>query len=274
MYQYDGVEGDPGQALALDHNLLEQLVRPDKQAAALDPRAIQKVERRLRGVGRPPRTATEMAEWLRRLGDLTPEDLLESMPELLQELEKENRATRIEVPGRPGPRWVLTEEEPTYRLAFGSPFSNPEAEQAAETIFGRFLATHALVSLEDIERRYPFERAWLDRMIADWTQRGELVTAQKAAADEPERWELPDTLAEVERGGLALLRREVHLQAAPFRRICSALATCHPSQGRANVRDSSWPCNVSRASRFPGKSGRMGPCQPALPVFSGAGSKS
>ena len=136
----------PAQALSLDHELLDQLVRPDQQTAGLDPRAIQQVERRLRGVGRPPRTSTEMAEWLRRLGDLTPDDLQEPMSELLAELERDNRATRIEIPGRPGGRWILTEEEPNYRLAFGSSFATPEGEEAAEMIFARFLSTHALVA--------------------------------------------------------------------------------------------------------------------------------
>ena len=57
MYQYDGVEADPGKTIALDRHLLEQLVNPDGQSVALDPRAILLVERRLRGLGRPPRTS-------------------------------------------------------------------------------------------------------------------------------------------------------------------------------------------------------------------------
>ncbi len=57
--------------VALDKRLLEQLVAPERQAHLLDPRAIHQVERRLRGLGQPPRSATEAAEWLRRLGDLS-----------------------------------------------------------------------------------------------------------------------------------------------------------------------------------------------------------
>jgi ATP-dependent Lhr-like helicase len=233
MYQYDGVEGDPAQALSLDHELLEQLIRPDQQTASLDPRAIRQVEGRLRGVGRPPRNSTEMAEWLRRLGDLMEDDLQVPMGELLAELERDHRAMRFEVPGRPGNRWILTEEEPSYRLAFGGSFATPEGEQAAETIFARFLSTHALVSLDDIERRYPFERAWLNRMIADWTKRGELVAAKQATAEEPVRWALPDTLAEVERGGRALLRREVRTcQPAHFAEFVMHWQRCHPASAR------------------------------------------
>ncbi len=94
MYQHDGVEADGGRAHALDRQLLEQLVAPERQGHLLDPRAVHQVERRLRGVGQPPRTATEMAEWLRRLGDLTPEDLEGPMAAFLEQL----RSGRPSVP--------------------------------------------------------------------------------------------------------------------------------------------------------------------------------
>ena len=48
---------------------------PDNLEHLLDRRAIHQVERRLRGMGMPPRTPAEMVEWLRRLGDLAPEEL-------------------------------------------------------------------------------------------------------------------------------------------------------------------------------------------------------
>src|SRR5262249_62334741 len=65
MYAYDATESEPGRPAELDRQLLDQLVNPDRQAHLLDPRAVHQVERRLRGLGQPPRTATEMAEWLR-----------------------------------------------------------------------------------------------------------------------------------------------------------------------------------------------------------------
>ena len=230
MYQYDDVERDAAKTLSLDRDLLDQLVRPDGQSPALDPRAILQVERRLRGLGRPPRTSAEMAEWLRRLGDLTADDLHGTMPELLDELASENRAVRYEIPGRPGPRWILAEEEADYRLAFGASSSSLNGLRASETILSRFLATHALVSLEDIERRYPFERTWLERMAAEWTRTGQLVATGQNLPDEPLRWALPENLAQVERGGLALLRREVRTCKAPhFADFVLHWQRCHPT---------------------------------------------
>src|SRR5262249_15227893 len=98
MYQYDGVESGGERSPVLDRQLLEQLVSPQNQGHLLDPRAVHQVERRLRGLGQPPRSATEMAEWLRRLGDLTPEELEGPMAVFLEQLEREGRACRLELP--------------------------------------------------------------------------------------------------------------------------------------------------------------------------------
>src|SRR5262249_55425939 len=55
MYVYDGAEAEPTRA-PLDHELLGQLIAPEERRHLIDPRAVQQVERRLRGVGRLPRS--------------------------------------------------------------------------------------------------------------------------------------------------------------------------------------------------------------------------
>jgi ATP-dependent Lhr-like helicase len=217
MYQYDGVEPDAGRATPLDRQLLEQLVTPERQGHLLDPRAVHQVERRLRGLGQPPRTATEMAEWLRRLGDLAPEDLEGPMDGFLQELETDGRARRIELPRRILPaRWVLTEEEDLYAAAFGLRATEPgESRLAAEMILARFLDTHALVGLADVLQRYPFERDWAEGQLREWAHTGRVVAVAPAAEAEPVRWSAPANLEQVERGTLGLLRREVVTCPAP-----------------------------------------------------------
>ncbi len=218
MYQYDGVEAEPGRAPALDGQLLGQLVAPDRHGHLLDPRAVHQVERRLRGVGRPPRTAAEMAEWLRRLGDLTAGEMEGPMLSFLTELEADGRARRIELPRvREPERWILAEEEPVYRQAFGQESTEPAAVQhAAETILRRFLETHALVGLQDMLERYPFEQDWARRQIEAWAGSGRLVRiepdrgdATTVVEDLPPRWSVPANLEQVQRSSLALLRREV-----------------------------------------------------------------
>src|SRR5262249_37757707 len=217
MSHYDGNETDRGRSAPLDRELLDQLIAPAGQRGhLLDPRAVQQVERRLRGLGQPPRSPAEMAEWLRRLGDLAPADLEGPMAAFLQELEADGRARRIELPTGEPQRWVLTEEAERYELAFGLRPAEPEqAQRAAETVLARFLQTHALVGLDDVLRRYPFEREWAARKLEEWATAGRLVALPPVTDADPLRWSAPDNLEQVERGSLALLRREVITCPAP-----------------------------------------------------------
>jgi ATP-dependent Lhr-like helicase len=224
MYVYDGTEAEPSQA-PLDRELLGQLVTPGRHGHLLDPRAVHQVERRLRGLGQPPRSVAEMAEWLRRLGDLSPSELEGPMAAFLQELEADGRAARIELPRcREPQRWVLTEEAELYRQAFAGAAALPEvARTAAETILSRFLETHALVGLRDILERYPFESDWAERQLRQWADSGRLISlpAAETAGLTPEarpaepRWSAPANLQQVQRGTLAILRQEVVTRSAP-----------------------------------------------------------
>ncbi len=209
MYNYDDVEADGGQGRKLDQQLLQQLVAPDKQGHLLDPRAVHQVERRLRGLGQPPRSVNEMAEWLRRLGDLSDSELEGPMADFLRQLQAEGRAIRLDLPrtAQPG-RWISTEDELLYRQAFGLVAAEPAESQAAGlAILRRFLETHALVGLSDVLARYPFEPAWAQRQLEEWARTGRAVLVQLNG--ETMHWSAPANLDQVQRGTLALLRREV-----------------------------------------------------------------
>jgi ATP-dependent Lhr-like helicase len=211
MYLYDGAEAEPTRA-SLDRELLGQLVNPEQRRHLIDARAVQQVERRLRGVGRPPRSAAEMAEWLRRVGDLSASELEGPMAAFLEELEADGRAVRVELPDcrEPG-RWTLAEEADVYRRAFLSPdVSAADAREAGQVIFGRFLQTHALVGLNDVLDRYPFDRDWAERVLKEWAESGRAVHVQlpDAEAGTPQ-WSVPANLEQVQRSTLALLRQEV-----------------------------------------------------------------
>jgi ATP-dependent Lhr-like helicase len=215
MYQYDRVDSD-GERTALDRGLLEQLVAPERQGHLLDPRAVHQVERRLRGLGQPPRSPAEMAEWLRRLGDLTPGELEGPMAGFLEELRADGRACLLELPGCAEPaRWVGTEEVDLYYRAFGLGEVEPsEARAAGAAILARFLQTHALVGLADILRRYPFDAGWARTQLEEWARTGRAVVVA-GETGEPMQWSAPGNLEQVQRGSLALLRREVTTCPAP-----------------------------------------------------------
>ncbi len=211
MYQYDQTDADSGASRPLDGQLLDQLVAPERHAHLLDPRAVHQVERRLRGLGQPPRSGTEMAEWLRRLGDLAPSDLEGPMASFLAELEADGRAARLDLPRVAEPsRWLLVEEVTRYRQAFGLASEEGESpESTAEAILSRFLHTHALVGLSEVLARYPFEESWARRKLEEWSELGRLVVLPAASEMEPLRWSAPENLEQVQRGSLAILRREV-----------------------------------------------------------------
>ena len=192
---------------------------PDRHAHLLDPRAVHQVERRLRGLGQPPRSATEMAEWLRRLGDLAPSDLEGPMAVFLAELEADGRAARLDLPrvpragalgaGRGG--GAATGRRSDWR-ASGRRSSR---RRRPRSILSRFLRTHALVGLRDVLARYPFEEAWARRKLEEWSESGRLVVLPASEETEPLRWSAPDNLEQVQRGSLAILRREVLTCAPP-----------------------------------------------------------
>ncbi len=209
MYQYDQVQANGDRSHVLDRQLLEQLVSPQSQEHLLDPRAVHQVERRLRGVGQPPRSATEMAEWLRRLGDLTPKELEGPMAAFLEQLQREGLACCLELAG--GPRWVSAEHAEQYRQAFALDGNNANAEQrqsAGAAILHRFLTTHALVGLADVLARYPFDPAWAQRQLEEWACAGRVV-AVSAPQGESVVFSDPANLEQVQRGSLGILRREV-----------------------------------------------------------------
>jgi ATP-dependent Lhr-like helicase len=209
LYQFDRVEQNSAQT-SIDRDLLDQMLAPRPGEYLLDPRGIQRVETRLRGVGRPPRTPAETAEWLRRLGDVAPEELEGPTAGFLEQLRVEGRAVLFDMPAGPSPRrWILTEEEGLYRGAFSSTPSDG-MQEAASTILLRFLNTHALVSLADVLQRYPFEPAWAQRQLEAWAGSGRLIPVQSAAGSLPApSWSAPENLREIQTASLAILRREV-----------------------------------------------------------------
>jgi ATP-dependent Lhr-like helicase len=217
MYQYDGVEAEPAEYATLHRQLLDQLLIPSDKSPLLDPRAIRQVDRRLRGLGQPPRSATEMAEWLRRLGDLSASELEGPMEVFLQELQTDGRAKRLQLPGcREPERWVLAELEYEYQQAFGLVACELARQRgAAEAVLGRYLDTHALVGLSDLLDRYPFERDWASRRLKGWAQGGRVVAIRPSAEADAVQWSAPGNLEQVQRGTLALLRREVITAPAP-----------------------------------------------------------
>jgi ATP-dependent helicase Lhr and Lhr-like helicase len=229
IYEWDQPKRGDRQPLApvVDEDLLGSLLRDREQSDLLDPQAIGRVDNRLRGLGRPPRTAEELAEHLRRLGDLTSAELVGPMAAQLVELQDSGRVVTIELQGTTDPlRWILSEEFPLYRSAFpdkiqlgtvGEQSSHPELSRTLPTphsplpthkIIGRFLQTHALIGLTDLTARYPISPAEATEILEQWAEEGKAIRLDAPDGAGESRWAERDNLAEMRRATVAARRRE------------------------------------------------------------------
>jgi ATP-dependent Lhr-like helicase len=208
MYVFNVVDAEPtGSGAKLDPAFLEQLAGTHMM---LDPLAVQHVDQRLRGVGMPPRSPAEMAEWLRRLGDVAPSELEGPMREHLASLEREGRVQSFELANVRDPqRWILTELVDDYRAVFRDGDAGAARHQAALRILHRYLETHALVGLDDLLARYPFEPAWAREQLQAWQRQGRIVSIPGVNGSASEQYAVPDNLQRMRRGTLAMRRREV-----------------------------------------------------------------
>ncbi len=209
LYEWDDPRrGDrrPG-GPAVDEDLLDALLESPRGAQLLDPQALGRVESRLRRRGLPPRTAEEMAELLRALGDLTVAELYGSMELLLGELLQEGRAVRLSLPGTAEPlRWILAEDEPRYRRAFLAGVE-PDMNEL-ESIVRHYLRTHALIGMAELCGRYPIAPELAAEMLDRWVETGGLIRLNPADSEVECRWAEPENLAEVQRLSVAIRRRE------------------------------------------------------------------
>ena len=195
----------------VDDDLLQPLLRGGPLDEWLDPQAIGRVDNRLRRLGQPPRTADEMAEHLRLLGDLTVAEVFGPMNALLIELRETDRAITIELPGVSEQlRWVLTEQVPLYHTAFlGAEGTPAEAiDDARVTIVRRFLRTHALIGLAELTARYPISSAEATEILDRWSEEGKVVRLGESGSTMETRWAERENLNEMRRMTVAVRRRE------------------------------------------------------------------
>jgi ATP-dependent Lhr-like helicase len=230
LYEWDEPRrGDlPSRGLKASDALLDEVLAPESYALWLDPAAIGRVEARLRGAGKPPRTTEEMAEWLRRFGDMAPNELVGPMEAFACALEQSGQAIRINLEGTREPvRWILAEDVELYRSAFsdailatGNGHSGATAgelldvdvdrvapDSPLEVIALRFLQTRALIGLDDLIARYPLDPAEATELLERLAQTSGLVRLD-TLEDGEARYADRRNLEEVRRLSIAIKRRE------------------------------------------------------------------
>jgi ATP-dependent Lhr-like helicase len=202
-------------ALALDRDLLRELLGQEELRELIDPVALEQVEADLQRLSERTRadSVDALHDVLRRVGDLTGDELAPrgGSAEWLEALAGERRAVRLRVGGEP--RWIAAEDAGLYRDALGAvpPSGLPEAfledvPDAMERLVRRWARTHGPFEAEALRDRYGLD---LTPVLAALERAGELVRGELRPGGTQREWCDPEVLRRLRRASLAALRKEI-----------------------------------------------------------------
>jgi ATP-dependent helicase Lhr and Lhr-like helicase len=205
-------------ALALDRDLLRELLGADELRELIDPEALEEVEDSLQLRTELARAGDRDAlqQVLRRLGDLTESEAEERVAEgysaasMLTKLERERRAARVRIAGEE--RWIAAEDAGLYRDALGvpPPAGLPESfleEQpdAMLALVRRYARTHGPFPTAQLASRYSVDPL---PALRELERAGELVRGELLPGGTEREWCDAEVLRRVRRASVAALRQE------------------------------------------------------------------
>lgn len=221
MYEDDAPAAERrAAALALDRELLRELLGSEDLRELLDPEAISSLELELQGLaeGRRARSPDDLHDLLRRLGPLAPDELgircEGDAAAFVGALEREGRAIRVRVAGEE--RLAAAEDAGRLRdgLGVGIPPGLPSAytEPAPDAVLDlvhRYARTHGpFLATETAERLgLPVERVL--QALAELERTGRVVRGGFRPGGRETEWCETEVLRRLRRRSLAALRREV-----------------------------------------------------------------
>ncbi|MEM1033070.1 MAG: DEAD/DEAH box helicase [Myxococcota bacterium] len=207
------------QALALDRNLLRELLGEEELRSLLDPEVIVALERELQHLAddRKMQHVDGLHDLLRRLGALTDEEVAarcEGPTETwLAELEKGRRAVLVGI--GEARMWVAVEDVALYRDALGAmpPMGLPRAflEPALnplEELVSRWARTHGPFTAEAFAARHGLSAAAVTPVLRLLEGQGRVTPGAFSSTGDREWCDL-DVLRRIKRRTLARLRGEV-----------------------------------------------------------------
>jgi ATP-dependent Lhr-like helicase len=207
-------------ALALDRDLLRELLGAEELRELLDPGVLADLELELQCLadGRRARSADELHDVFRKVGDLTAAEVdircEGDGASWLAELLRERRAIAVRIAGEE--RFVAAEDAARYRDALGcalpmglpAAFTDPVARPLEELV-GRYARTHGPFLADGTAKRLdvPVERVLgaLRALEAD----DRLVRGEFRPEGHEREWCDSEVLRQLRRRSLAALRREV-----------------------------------------------------------------
>jgi len=206
-------------ALALDRDLLRELLGQEELRELIDPAALEEVEAQLQHRGEPGRAGDRDAlqQLLRNLGDLSAAECAERVAEgysadsMLAKLVDERRVAVVRVAGEE--RYIAGEDAGLYRDALGVPpppglpetflEDHPDAMRA---LVRRYARTHGPFPTAQLAERYGVDPT---PALRELEREGALVRGELRPGGSEREWCDADVLRRVRRASLAHLRREV-----------------------------------------------------------------
>jgi ATP-dependent Lhr-like helicase len=196
------------QALALDRDLLKELLGQEELRDLIDPAALAQVEEDLRG---SPRSPDQLHDLLLRRGDLRPGEYEAALAE---SLEAERRVVQIRVGG--DTRLIAAEDAGRYRDAVGAmpPAGLPDAFlESGEDPLGGLLVRYARgrgpFTTAEAAARFGLACERAEAELGRLERDGRLVRGELRPGGTEREWCEPDVLRRLRRASLAALRKEV-----------------------------------------------------------------
>ena len=206
-------------ALALDRDLLRELLGQEELRELIDPEALEEVEAQLQHRTEAGRAGDRDAlqQVLRNLGDLTGEECEERVAEgysaasMLEKLIGERRAALVRINGEE--RCIAAEDAGLYRDALGVPpppgLPDSFLEERADPLIAlvrRYARTHGPFPTAQLAARYGVDPT---PALRELERSGALVRGELLPGGSEREWCDSDVLRRVRRASLAHLRREV-----------------------------------------------------------------
>jgi ATP-dependent Lhr-like helicase len=206
-------------ALALDRDLLRELLGQDELRELIDPAALEEVEAQLQHRVEAGRAGDRDAlqQILRTVGDLTAEECDKRVEEgysaasMLEKLVAERRAVVVRIGGEE--RYLAAEDAGLFRDALGvpPPAGLPEAfledhPDAMRALVRRYARTHGPFPTAQLAARYGVDPT---PALRELEREGALVRGELLPGGSEREWCDSDVLRRIRRASLAHLRREV-----------------------------------------------------------------
>jgi len=206
-------------ALALDRDLLRELLGQEELRDLIDPGALEQVEADLQHRSERTRaeTADALGDILRRVGELSSPEVADRViagvdaEVLLDTLEGERRAIRLRVGGEE--RWVAADDAGLYRDALGAvpPGGLPAAftadvPDALKKLAGRYARTHGPFTTGELSERYGVDPS---AALGVLEAAGDVVRGELRPGGTAREWCDAEVLRRLRRASLAVLREEI-----------------------------------------------------------------